>query len=129
MVTTPVARRIARLTRESGGASVDIGGTSFVGTRGYAVSVFEGRSRIISGYPSAEDIDGYIADNIDILDDVRADSVAFVGTWYNQGQTHIDCSVRVRNLAQALRLGREHNQRAIFDLSRLEDIPIDGEVS
>lgn len=113
---------IAQETREKGGASIDIRGNNYRGALGYAVSIFKDRQRILDGYATTEDIDQYIHDNIDVLND---DSV-FVGTWYHNGQTYIDCSVFVVGKYAAIGLGADHGQEAVYDLFNEHDVPVEA---
>ncbi|MGI8552055.1 MAG: hypothetical protein ACR2PL_14910 [Dehalococcoidia bacterium] len=61
----------------------------------------------------------FILANLDLLEDPKQSSTS-VGTWYNpdDGNTYLDISVTVSDLAQAIAIGRRYNQTAIFDLQQ-----------
>lgn len=40
----------------------------------------------------------------------------YVGTWLSKGMIYLDISVNIKDLNEALRLGKEYNQLAIYDI-------------
>lgn len=41
---------------------------------------------------------------------------AYVGTWLNDGKIYLDISTHVKNLNDAITLGKQNNQLAIYDI-------------
>lgn len=118
-----LAANIATATRANGGATFALSGQSLTGRRGYALSVYPDRERIVPGVADAASIAQYIADNADVfLSDLRA----VVGTWVHDGQTFLDISRVIADRSEALAAARDAAQLAIFDLEALEEITVSG---
>jgi hypothetical protein len=118
-IAPSIATAIADATAQNGGASFTIDGQDRTGTDAYAVSIYPDRERIVDGTATADDIADFAAANHDVL----ADGRAVIGTWVHEGRTYLDVSALVSDRLEALRLGEQHGQLAIFDLATLEEIP------
>jgi hypothetical protein len=116
------AVNVAKLTAEHGGSTFNLHKGSLSGTPHYAVSVFPERGVIIDGPASPEAIASFVQKNADLLQDPDNS----IGTWFNNedGKTYLDISVTKESLDDALRLGQEKNQLAIFDLNKFEEIKV-----
>ena len=55
------------------------------------------------------------------------DKDRFLGIWLNKGQWYLDVSVNVEDLDEALRLGKNNNQIAIWDCAKAEEIRLTDE--
>ncbi|HAI39854.1 MAG TPA: hypothetical protein DCM40_18045, partial [Maribacter sp.] len=85
-------------------------------------------SRTINGRDiTKKDLEEYRAANQELLD---KDNHLAVGTWYDSENniTYLDVSVAVpaNKREEAIKLGKQYNQKAIFDLTTFEDIPTGG---
>jgi hypothetical protein len=115
------ARNIAALHSEHGGSTFNLAKGPLGGTPHYAVSIHKGREVKVPGKNvSPEQMQAFMAKNADLLQDPDNS----VGTWFNQedGNTYIDVSKTVPGLDDALKLARENDQLAIFDLQNFEEI-------
>jgi hypothetical protein len=118
-----IAEDIARVTQEAGGASYNLAqGKNLAKTPGFAVAIKPEAGVILDRPATAQDISEFIAKNQDALDNKAAN----VGTWFDAstGKTHLDISVVTETRDQALQLGQEYRQLAVFDLERMEDIRV-----
>ena len=118
------AKAVIEAHNKGGGSSTNIvTGESFGGVRGYAVSTFKGRELVIPGKLTPEQVTEYAAANADILTSVPG---AVLGTWYNpeDGNNYLDVSQIEDTLGGALRLARENDQLAIFDMRAGVTIPL-----
>lgn len=41
---------------------------------------------------------------------------AYIGTWLNDDKIYIDLSININNIEDAIRIGKENNQLAIYDI-------------
>jgi hypothetical protein len=98
----------------------DLGGKTL-----YAVSLYPDLGIVLEGQEIPEDLlRRFISDNSDLLDDPRVS----VGTWFDSesGLTYLDVSATIPDRQQAIELGQQYNQIAIFDLSTFEEISTGG---
>ena len=94
----------------------------------FMVSIFPELSRTVNGRDiTKKDLEEYRAANQELLD---KDNHLAVGTWYDSENniTYLDVSVAVpaNKREEAIKLGKQYNQKAIFDLTTFEDIPTGG---
>src|SRR5690606_25430207 len=99
----------------NGGATYNAVYGNLVGTDSYAVSIFPERSRVVPGPLTLQDLEAYVHDNADLL----AGPGVSLGTWVHEGQVWLDCVATVSDRDLAIRLGKEFNQIAVFDLGNL----------
>jgi hypothetical protein len=113
---------VADLTRRNDGASFNLHKGDLVGTPHYAVSVFPDRGEIVRGHASPEEISAFVQKNQDLLQDPKNS----IGTWFNHGdgKTYLDVSATTPDLNEAIALGKQHKQLAIFDLAKLQEIDL-----
>lgn len=98
----------------------DLGGQAL-----YAVSLYPDLGIVLDGKDIPEDVlRRFIEDNRALLEDPRVS----VGTWYDSegGKTYLDLSATLADREQAIELGRQYNQIAIFDLATFEEIETGG---
>lgn len=89
--------------------------TGAVPRSGWMVSQ-HGSEEIVPGHASPRQIDEYRQAHPNPVARPRQ----YVGGWYDEGKTYLDQSVNVRSAAKAHAMGREHAQRAIYDVGRSE---------
>jgi hypothetical protein len=117
------AVNVAELHNQHEGSTFNVAKGSLSGTPHYAVSVYKGREKKVPGAQlTPEVVKDYIAKNQDLLSDPKNS----IGTWFNKGdgQSYLDISVTTDNLDEALALGQQNKQLAIFDLQKFEEIPV-----
>ena len=117
-----IATRIYKLTEADSGCTFDL--DSGPVTDGFAVATHPEESKVFTRKICMADIAGFIGDNIAAL----SETMAAVGTWIDRatGKTWIDVVSILRTKANAIRLGTELNQIAIFDLNNAAEIPTGG---
>lgn len=123
-VMTVYAQRIACDTLGNGGCTVNVF-TGISPSVGYAVSIYPECERRIESHDAAilsEAIAAYIVEFSDIL----RSAVNCLGTWDNPEDCliYLDISAVYQSLEDAIRIGRENSQIAIFDLSTFETIEL-----
>ena len=84
-----------------------------IGQEGYAVSPYPERSAVFDKRVTRGDLRKFMQDNAELL----AKPGHAVGAWYDPDgkKTYLDVSIVTENKDEAIRLGREHNQIAVFD--------------
>ena len=94
------------------------------GSPRFAVAAFPERSVTVDGAPSQKAIGTFISKNMDLLEDPENS----VGTWYDKraGNFVLDIVKTLDKKADALTLGAKTNQKAIFDLGKMQDIWLDS---
>jgi hypothetical protein len=50
----------------------------------------------------------------------------YLGTWLNDSKVYLDVSENIQELFEAIRRGRERNQKAIWDVANLSEIDTGG---
>jgi len=86
---------------------------------GFAVSTFKNHERVFDADKiTLDDIADYVLERWDQFKDPKV----HVGGWVDQGKVYLDLSTVVKSRDEAIRLGKRHNQLAVFDLGRLETI-------
>jgi hypothetical protein len=123
-VAVTVARVVA-LHEANGGVTYNLHFGNVAGKPLYAVSLCPERSKVVAGRSvDAAIVRRFILDNDDLLGDPRNN----VGTWYNESDdtTYLDISTALPDRDEAVAIGRQYNQIAIFDLSALQALDIGG---
>ena len=109
-----------------GGVTFDINKMKSLGGQKYtAVSVYPERSKIFkSPIVKSTDILKYIRDNLDLLS--RKNHT--LGGWYDtkSKQLYLDVAAAVADEEVAIKLGKQFNQKAVFNLERFEEISTGG---
>ena len=108
-----VAEKALRFHQEHGGSTFSLFFGNLAGRNLYAVSVYPERgSRIPSRLLTNTALTMFIEGNMDLLSDPRC----CVGTWEEDGYVYLDVSAALENSEQAIRLGMQYNQIAIYSL-------------
>jgi hypothetical protein len=94
--------------------------------KGFAVAVAKGPERIFDHAITADDIEGFMDEHHDVI---RAGNAVFnggvcIGAWESGGRWYLDLSIVCRSLDEALVLGRQNRQLAVYDLEGRSDIAI-----
>ena len=122
-----VAGKVMQLTREWGGLSINMKDGSLPN----------------SGYMVAKPPEfGAIVDEADFFDAVKGPKILadymkthredlgsgknYLGTWLNEGKVYLDVSENIQDVAEATRVGRERNQKAIWDVVNLAEVDTGG---
>jgi hypothetical protein len=87
-------------------------------------------------------VDGRIVDEIDFINPVKGPKILsdymkthkndlgngknYLGTWLNESKVYLDVAENIQELFEAIRLGRERNQKAIWDVANLDEIDTGG---
>jgi len=91
----------------------------------YSVSLYPERTEVLTGQTrvTEADIEAFIAKNADLLNKPGNS----VGSWTRDGKDVVlDVVVTPASREEAIRLGLQNNQEAIFDLEKGEEIPLAG---
>lgn len=88
----------------------------------YLVSPFEDRQLVLDQAPTDDELAAFADKNTDLLSKPGHN----LGTWFDsEGKKHyIDVAIANNDLETALELGRQHKQKAIYDLVEGKDIPV-----
>ena len=111
---------------ENGGSTFSLSSGDLIGQKKSSVSIFPDRSKIVEGREiTKEDIDLYVQENKDLFE--GNEDVLAVGTWFDEqsNQTYLDVSAVVEKEV-AIDLGKQYNQKAVFDLELLEEVETGG---
>ena len=121
--TIDIAYDVAKIHNEKEGATFNLYDGDLIGKEKFAVSTYPDIGIEIKGKTvTKEQIRDFIDNNMDLL----KDPVNSVGTWYDKEskKTYIDISKTVDTLEEAVALGKEYKQKAVFNLKTLEEIPV-----
>ena len=111
--------------QESKGSTFTLDGRNMAGQDKVSVSIFPDRSKIVEGDITKEDLESYVEDNKDALE--GNEDVLSVGTWFDSesNQTYIDIAATL-DRDVAVELGKQYNQKAVWDLKTNEEIDTGG---
>ena len=120
----PLPFTVSELTRQvsswlvaNEGATFNLFFGNMAGQSLYAVSLFPERSVVLPGRDIPEDLlRRFIWDNQDLLTDPRNS----IGIWYSgtSDAIYLDIAVTLPQRAEAISLGKQYNQEAIYDLGQ-----------
>lgn len=110
---------------ENKGSTFTLDGRNMAGQDKASVSIFPDRSKVVEGDITKEDLSSYIEDNKKVFE--GNEDVLAVGTWFDSGsnQTYIDISATL-DREIAINLGKQYNQKAVWDLKSNEEIDTGG---
>lgn len=116
---------LSQRARDFGGYTYRISDGTFP-TSGFAVAVAKGPELQLDHCPTPDDIAAFAAQHADII---RAGNIVFkggvcLGAWDAAGTWYLDISVVCRTLDEALVLGRQNHQMAVYDLEAGNPIAI-----
>lgn len=97
----------------NGGATYNIITGEYNPKKDYFVSLFGREKRIKEEDFTQTTIKDFINDNVTLLNDVN-----YLGSWADNGYIYLDVSVRVDSLEDALKLGYQNRQLAIYDANK-----------
>jgi|13_taG_2_1085334.scaffolds.fasta_scaffold00069_5 hypothetical protein len=108
------------------GSTFKLDGTNAAGQPGSSVSIFPERSEVFDGELTEEKLEAFKEANKDLLDG-NGDILA-IGTWFDakSGQTYLDIS-SVVDEASAVELGKQYNQKSVFNLQTFEEVDTGGD--
>jgi hypothetical protein len=122
-----LAQMAADMHNAEGGSTHSLTHGPISGKPVYSVSTFPGRELKVPGKTiTPQQVLEYVQQHRDVLDQPDAN----FGTWFNpeDNHTYLDVSKTVGDLDEALRLGQEHSQKAIYDHGQFKviDVPEQG---
>ena len=89
-------------------------------TSGYMVAVSNKQPVTIPADSDSKTVACAILAVLNKLPEITKD--IYVGGWIDNGQWYIELSEHIINLDLAIRVGKLKNQKAIFDLNKMQDI-------
>jgi hypothetical protein len=113
--------QIVNELHSNGGATWNLSKGNMAGTDNYAVSIYPDRAQILDGV-DFDRVEEFIASNHDLLDNPENS----FGAWTHDGKVYMDVVATVPDVAQAVELGKQHNQIAIWDLKNAREIQTGG---
>ena len=116
-----IAEQIVATIRD-GGSTYLIQG-NMAETDNIAVSIFPDYSQVVMGHVTYKQLSDFYQSHKLIL---KKYPELAVGTWYENNLTYIDLVILVRDRDKAVALGRRYNQKAVFDLTTMEEIETGG---
>lgn len=118
------ASEILWLTRETGGVTWHPTKGNLAGTEHFAVGAHPERGVVMDTEPTLKQIREFERENADLFE--KGDRS--VGLWEEKatGKWHLDVSATPSSLEEAMTIARAGNQKAIFDLKTMQEIPVEG---
>jgi len=122
-----VASNIVRFTQEWGGLSINMVDGSMP-TTGYMVAKPPEFSRIVDEVDFSNPVKGpkILSDYMKTHKNDLGNGRNYLGTWLNDSKVYLDVSENIQELFEAIRRGRERNQKAIWDVANLSEIDTGG---
>lgn len=108
--------KIIETTNKTGGASFNLNVES--PKKGFMVATSGNELVIPEKDFTRKTLRNYVKSN---LKNINAKNVN-VGTWKENGLVYLDISINIQDKKEAIKLGKENNQIAIFDLSNFESV-------
>ena len=125
-VSSSVTESAQALTREFGGTSISLV-DGHKPTEGYMVAKPPSYSKVVDETDFFDPITGrkilssYMKEHKSDLA-----GTAYMGTWVHEGKVYLDVSENILDRAEAIRLGVERNQKAIWDVVNETEIDTGG---
>jgi hypothetical protein len=117
-----VAQTAMSMTMSGGGASVNLKGKP--PKDGFMVSPYKDREKTVTfKRDRAEMIKAfkdYQSNNKDFIQQKNH----YLGSWKNQGKVYLDISVNVADKEEAMKMAKEHNQLAIWDVKNKQEVTV-----
>ena len=122
-----VASDIIRFTQEWGGLSINMVDGSMP-TTGYMVSKPPEFGRIVDEVDFSNPVKGpkILSDYMRTHKNDLGNGKNYLGTWLNESKVYLDVSENIQELFEAIRIGRQRNQKAIWDVANLDEIDTGG---
>ena len=122
---------IARRTMPSRGGGISIHTkTGREPKTGYMVAVYGDRSRKLSKTETRDPRrrEAAIKEFMEKNKDVLADKDNYLGTWYDTStkEVYLDISRNFKDKGKAVEFASKHNEKAIWDVANMTDIPTGG---
>ncbi len=116
-----LAEKLAREIAEKGGASIRMGTHELLGagSKGFAVGLGKNTGELVMPNPTPADIEKFILKNKRHL---KGDDVVLGGWVDDKGVAHIEPSQLVLDKDEAIKLGKQRNQMAVWDFENMSEI-------
>lgn len=120
---------ISNRTASNGGISVHVK-SGREPKSGYMVAVYGDRSQKLEGntVTNPKKREAAIKSFMDKNKDVLSDKDNYLGTWFDteSGAIYLDISRNFSDRDKAIKFASEHNEKAIWDVANMADIPTGG---
>jgi hypothetical protein len=122
-----VAGKITQFTQEWGGLSIKMTDGSMP-TSGFMVAKPPEFGAVVDAADFLDPVKGpkILADYMKTHREDLASGKNYLGTWLNEGKVYLDVSENIQDVAEATKIGRERNQKAIWDVVNLQEIDTGG---
>jgi hypothetical protein len=122
-----VAGKIVQFTQEWGGLSIKMTDGSMP-TSGFMVAKPPEYGAVVDAADFLDPVKGpkILADYMKTHREDLASGKNYLGTWLNEGKVYLDVSENIQDVAEATKIGRERNQKAIWDVVNLQEIDTGG---
>jgi len=121
-LSSKVVNEILNTVHANGGITYNLNSGNLTGSIGYSVATHPERAVILPSGVDFDELENFITNNEDLLNDPSNS----IGVWANDGKTYLDVVSVVQDRDQAIELGKQHNQIAIWDLQKQQEIPTGG---
>ncbi|HKV81809.1 MAG TPA: hypothetical protein VJP02_26920 [Candidatus Sulfotelmatobacter sp.] len=108
--------------RATSGSTFGGRGENLLGKDAFSVSIFPDITKVVEGALGLDHIVEFLQKNAALLSQAHV----AVGTWEKDGHIDLDVVVLTNDLVLARRLGKQYNQKCIFDLLKAREIPTGG---
>jgi hypothetical protein len=110
--------KAVEIMHRTGGVSYNPVYNKYNPTTGYMVSL-QGYERVTGNENHIQHVaEGVAKSGAEVLQSINT----YLGLWYHKGKYYADISMNVACLDDAIKLGKEYNQIAIFDCTKMENI-------
>jgi hypothetical protein len=117
-----IVNQVLNSIHANSGATFNLSQGNMVGTDNYAVSIYPERSEILPSGTDFDTLEQFMLKNEDLLNNAENS----IGAWVNGGKLYLDIVATIPDEAQAIELGKQHNQIAIWDLKNGKEIQTGG---
>jgi hypothetical protein len=126
-LSADVAAKIIQFTQEWGGLSIKMTDGSMP-TSGYMVAKPPEFGAVVDAADFADPVKGakILGDYMKTHRKDLGSGKNYLGTWLNEGKVYLDVSENIQDVSAATKVGRERNQKAIWDVVNLQEIDTGG---
>lgn len=118
-ISGEIVNNILNLIHQNGGATWNMSKGNLIGQPYFAVAIYPQKEQIVDE-ADFENLEGYLVENEGLLSNP---SNSF-GAWVSGNKVYYDVVATISDKNEAMKLGQQHHQLAIFDLKELKEIPL-----